>query len=217
MSSPQSTRASGSDAVAGSEGKRPVRWPWLLGALSLGLLGLALLLAAFWQRAEPRWDDRPEGTLADVAALRQRDDLNVLFILIDTLRSDRLGSYGYARATSPQLDRLAAGGVRFARQLSQSSWTKCSMASLWSGLYPVRTGVTRFDEMLPEEAVMPAEILQQAGFDTVGLYRNGWVSPNFGFDQGFNVYSRPVPGPARAGLRQANPTIKRGGTDDDAI
>ena len=40
---------------------------------------------------------------------------------------------------------------------------------------------------------MPAEILREAGFQTVGLYRNGWVAPTFGFDQGFEVYQRPAP------------------------
>ena len=141
----------------------------------------------------------------------------MLFILIDTLRADRLSSYGYERATSPALDLWAASGVRFDRHLSQSSWTKCSMASMWTGMYPLRTGVTRFDDMLPEDAVMPAEILREAGFDTVGLYRNGWVSPNFGFGQGFDVYTRPAPMPPRPGLRLENPTVKVGGTDDDVI
>ena len=70
---------------------------------------------------------------------------NVLFVLIDTLRASRLHTYGYERPTSPFIDLLASQGVRFARQLSQSSWTKCSMASLWTGFYPQRTGVTRFE------------------------------------------------------------------------
>ena len=76
----------------------------------------------------------------------------VIVYLIDTLRADRLGSWGYARDTSPTLDRLAATGVRFARHLSQSSWTKCSLASLWTGLYPARAGVTRFDHVTSSEA-----------------------------------------------------------------
>ena len=83
-------------------------------------------------------DPRPRGTLEDLLALRERSDLNVLFVLVDTLRADRLGVYGYERDTSPNLDALAATGIRFAQQVSQSSWTKCSMASLWTGLYPVR-------------------------------------------------------------------------------
>src|SRR4029453_6924818 len=90
-------------------------------------------------------DPRPIGTIADIERLSQRKDVNVLFILVDTLRAHRIRTYGYERETSPTIDYLAASGVRFARHLSQSSWTKCSMASLWTGFYPVRTGVLRFD------------------------------------------------------------------------
>ena len=88
-------------------------------------------------------DPRPVGTADDIEALAKRNDVNVVFVLIDMLRADRLSSWGYARQTSPTLDELASGGVRFARQLSQSSWTKASMASMWTGLYPSRTGITR--------------------------------------------------------------------------
>jgi len=137
--------------------------------------------------------------------------------LIDTLRSDRLHSYGYERETSPEIDRLAAGGVRFAHHLSQSSWTKCSMASLWSALYPLRNGVTRFDDVLSPDAVLPAEVLHQAGFRTVGIFRNGWVAPNFGFDQGFDLYIRPTIAPRPPSLYQANPTVSDSGTDEDAV
>ena len=107
------------------------------------------------------------------------------------MTAERLGSYGYERDTSPALDRLASTGARFSRQLAQSSWTKASMASLWTGLYPTRTGITRFDDVVPDQAQLPAEILRQAGFRTAGLYRNGWVAPTFGFEQGFEVYIAP--------------------------
>src|SRR5262245_41607195 len=100
---------------------------------------------------------RPRGTAADIAKLKERKDLNVLFILIDTLRAERLGSYGYARNTSPVLDRIAKEGVRFARQTAQSSWTKSSMVSIWTGLYPARTGITRYDGVVPGAARLPAE------------------------------------------------------------
>ncbi len=136
-------------------------------------------------------DPRPRGTLEDVLALRERSDLNVLFILVDTLRADRLGAYGYERDTSPNRDTLAASGVRFANQVSQSSWTKCSMASLWTGMYPVRTRVLRSRDMISPEARMPAEIFREAGFRTAGIWRNGWIDPNFGFSQGFEIYLSP--------------------------
>jgi arylsulfatase A-like enzyme len=121
--------------------------------------------------------------------MAEREDLNVLFLVIDTLRADRLGMYGYSRDTSPKFDRWASTGVRFDRHLAQSSWTKASMASLWTSLYPMRTGVTRYDDVLAEEAVMAAERFSDAGFRTIGIYRNGWVAPTFGFDQGFDVYT----------------------------
>jgi arylsulfatase A-like enzyme len=164
-------------------------------------------------------DPRPRGTVEDVLALRERGDLNVLFILVDTLRADRLGTYGYERDTSPNLDALAASGIRFAQQVSQSSWTKCSMASLWTGLYPARTRVLRSPDVISPEARMPAEIFRDAGYRTAGIWRNGWIDPNFGFAQGFEVYISP-----RSQRRQANrlrrienPNITLDGDDGDIL
>ena len=134
---------------------------------------------------------RRVGTIEDVQGLSESTDLNVLFILVDTLRAHRLGCYGYDRPTSPVIDELARTGVRFATHGSQSSWTKCSMASLWTGLYPNRTGVLHAQHALPEEAVMPAEIFRDAGYRTAAIYRNGWIAPNFGFGQGFEIYHSP--------------------------
>lgn len=187
-------------------------WPWALAA--------TLVLVWFGSRfigLERPVDSLRPGTVADVEALATRDDLNVLFVLVDTLRSDRLGAYGYDRDTSPGFDSLAEGGIRFGRHLAQSSWTKSSMASLWTGLYPSRAGVTRLNHGLPDEAVMPAEVFQDAGFRTVGIWRNGWVSPTFGFAQGFDVYDRPVSAPVSPGVRRANPTVRFGGSDFDAV
>jgi arylsulfatase A-like enzyme len=190
------------------------RWPWLLAAALI----IAVFFASFVEIRLPwRRDPRPRGGAEDIAALRGRKDLNLLFVLIDTLRSDRLHSYGYARETSPEIDRLAASGVRFAHQMSQSSWTKCSMASMWSTLYPLHNGVTRFDDVLSPDARLPAEVLHEAGFRTVGIFRNGWVAPNFGFDQGFDLYIRPTISPRPPSLRQANPTVSDRGTDEDAV
>ena len=115
------------------------------------------------------------------------------------------------------IDLLASSGVRFARHLSQSSWTKCSMASLWTSLYPQRTGVLRFDHVLSSEAKLPAEILREAGFRTVGLFRNGWVAPNFGFEQGFEVYHQPAQLPLAPNERRQNPSLQDLASDASAI
>ncbi|NRA09806.1 MAG: sulfatase [Myxococcales bacterium] len=157
------------------------------------------------------------GSAKHVVALQNHRDINVLFVLIDTLRASRLASYGSSRETSPNIDYMASTGVRFARQLAQSSWTKCSMASLWTGRNPARTGVLRAEHALPLEAVLPAELLRDAGFRTAGIWRNGWVDSNFGFSQGFEVYERPRAGRVPATLHRKNPNISLDGTDADVV
>jgi len=190
------------------------RWPWIAGSIVV----VALFVGSFVDvDLSAGGDPRPVGQVDDIAALAERSDLNVLFILIDTLRADRLGAYGYERDTSPSLDRLAASGIRFSRQLAQSSWTKASMASMWTGLNPLRNGVTKFDDMIPDRARMPAEVFRAAGFRTVGIYRNGWVSPNFGFARGFDAYTRPAPSRLPPSVRRENPTISEANTDEDAV
>jgi arylsulfatase A-like enzyme len=183
-------------------------------ALALVAVGLARLVIGVSDR-----DPRPPGTLEDLLALRERSDLNVLFVLVDTLRADRLGVYGYERDTSPNLDTLAATGIRFAQQVSQSSWTKCSMASLWTGLYPVRTRVLRAYDVVSPEARMPAEIFQEAGFRTAGIWRNGWIDPNFGFSQGFEIYVSPRSERSRNArvVRLENPNVSLDGDDADIL
>ncbi len=179
----------------------------------------ALLLAGFFlTQFQIRPDMRPIGEPEEIPLLAQRDDLNVVFVLVDTLRADRLGAYGYERATSPTLDHLANTGIRFANHLSQSSWTKTSMASLWTGMYPHRNGILRFDHAIPQSALLPAEVLKDAGFTTAGIWRNGWVAPTFGFEQGFEIYHRPNIGAPLAGVRREtkNPYAKLAGSDVDA-
>jgi arylsulfatase A-like enzyme len=184
------------------------RWFYVVAAI-------LMLVAVVASQLDVRRDARPLGTPEDIARLHERDDINLLFVLIDTLRADRLSSYGYARQTSPNLDTLAATGIRFAAQMSQSSWTKCSMASLWTGLYPARTGVTRSQQAVSADARMPAEILREAGFRTYAIWRNGWISPAFGFSQGFEIYHSPRPGPIPATVRREKPTVGVAGTDQD--
>ena len=186
--------------------------PWI--GLVVAAVVVVVVLSLFVEIRDPnQWDWRRAGSVRDIERLREREDVNVLFILVDTLRAEHLGSYGYPHETSPLLDQLAASGVRFERHLAQSSWTKASMASLWTGLYPARTGIRRYDDVIPEQARMPAEILREAGFQTIGLYRNGWVAPTFGFDQGFDVYLRPVSPGLPPGVKRNNPTLTDRTTD----
>ena len=175
-----------------------------------------LLLVAIATQFEVRFPSRPEGSVAEIEKLRDRGDLSVLFILVDTLRADRLGTYGYSRPTTPNIDALGQRGIVFTQVLSQSSWTKTSMASLWTATFPVNNGILRYSDVLPAEAVLPAERFREAGYRTAGIWRNGWVAPNFGFDQGFEFYVNPRPGRERARLQRGNPSTEVvEGNDED--
>lgn len=196
----------------------PLLWKRLTDSVWFyALAAVALIVGFLATQVEIGGDPRPLGDHTDIAKLHERADVNLLFILIDTLRADRLGVYGYSRDTSPAIDRLAATGVRFAEHLAQSSWTKCSMASLWTGLYPSRTGVTRSHQGISQDALMPAEILSGAGFRTIALWRNGWIAPKFGFHQGFEVYHTPKPRRIPPSVRREKPTLGIAGTDQDTI
>jgi len=134
------------------------------------LLVLALLLAAACGRA------------------REREQPNVLLISIDTLRADHLGLYGYARDTSPFLDRLAAGATVFERAYSPAPWTLIAHMSMLTGLYPPQHGVIDGELALSPEIPLLAERLAAAGWQTVGLHHPVWVVPRHGFARGFDVY-----------------------------
>ena len=163
------------------------------------------------------FDTRPIGTLDEVATLKDRDDLNVVFILIDTLRADHMSSYGYERPTTPVMDYFAGTGVRFHNHRAQSTWTKTSMASLWTSLYPQRVDVLTHRHAVSDAATMPAEVFRENGYHTAGVWRNGWVAPNFGFRQGFDIYLTPVPRQAPDAMRSRPVAGRIDGTDIDGI
>ena len=75
-------------------------------------------------------------------------DVNVVLYIIDTLRADRLGCYGYPRPTSPAVDRLAREGVLFERAIAPSSWTRPAVASILTGEDPVRHGAITLEDAI---------------------------------------------------------------------
>jgi len=110
---------------------------------------------------------------------------NVVVVLIDTLRADHLGAYGYARPTSPHFDALASEGVLFERVVSQAPWTKPSVASLMTGRFPHKHGVVSSRDALGDTFLTLAEGMQSRGFRTAAFSGNPWITPEFRFDQGF--------------------------------
>jgi arylsulfatase A-like enzyme len=225
--------SNGRDGRTGSDtsetnvrGRSPIRiggrFPTLsiLSALAFIALAGVFVWSQFGRKPQQQEDIQlwPMGTAQDIEDLADRQDVNVLFILVDTLRSDRMSAYGYERDTTPVLKHLSNGGIRFDRHLAQSSWTKSSMASMWTSFYPTRTGVVTYEDIIPEAAVLPAEVFTEAGFRTIGLYRNGWVAPIFGFGQGFEIYKKPnVSMAPRLTGPTIDPLAKDRGTDEETM
>ena len=113
---------------------------------------------------------------------------NVLLITLDTTRADHLGCYGYAPAKTPNLDRLARGGVRFARAYCPAPLTLPSHVSIMTGLYPVTHGVRNNGHDLPSGIRTLAEIMKGRGYSTAAFVSSFSVDSRFGLDRGFDVY-----------------------------
>ena len=108
---------------------------------------------------------------------------DVVLIVVDTLRADRVGAYGYPRPTTPVLDGLAADGALFEDAVAQSSWTLPSMVSMLSSRY-----VTSYRDRMLEDSPALAELLKDEGYTTVGVCANGLLQPDHGFARGFDRY-----------------------------
>jgi arylsulfatase A-like enzyme/Tfp pilus assembly protein PilF len=133
-------------------------------------------------------------TIAGVGALvwQKRDAAappNVLLVSIDTLRADRLGSYGYARAATPVLDRLAAEGVRFADAITVAPLTLPAHTSLLTGTFPMAHGVRDNGGFyVADEAVTLAETLRARGYRTGGFVGAFVLDRRWGIAQGFDTW-----------------------------
>ncbi len=123
------------------------------------------------------------------ARIRPQASPNILLITIDALRADHLGAYGYARTTSPNIDRLASEGVRFQRAVSQWPLTSPSFASMMSSTYGHTNGLIRTTaQRMPDRSLMLAELLKAGGYDTWATIGNVNLARAFNFDQGFDIY-----------------------------
>ena len=111
----------------------------------------------------------------------------VFFITVDTLRADHMSLYGYPRQTSPDLARLAAGGVTFDRAIAQWPKTGASFASMFTGQYPQTTGLThRAAIRVPEEYLTLPELFQESGYTTLGVVSNAVLAAKFDWNDGFD-------------------------------
>jgi arylsulfatase A-like enzyme len=112
----------------------------------------------------------------------------LVLILIDTLRADHLGAYGYSRNTTPFLDSLASRGVLFQDCIAAAPWTLPSAMSLMTGRLPSGHRVENDGMKLSAGIPTLAEVLQASGYSTSAVISHIYVSGVFGFDRGFQRF-----------------------------
>jgi arylsulfatase len=128
--------------------------------------------------------------LALAAALGLPPDF-IALILVDALRADHVGAYGYARSTTPNLDRLAAQGTRYERAYVNAPWTRPSAASFLTGLHASHHRTESAEQRLPESVVTLATRLRSAGYRTGGFTANGNGGSLAGLERGFDTFEDP--------------------------
>ncbi len=129
------------------------------------------------------------GAVARPAA-SSRPDL-VVYVLVDALRADRLGCYGSSRALTPHLDALAQEGVLFEAVQASSTWTRSSIASMFTSLHAGSHQVLGRTDGLADEQLTLAEVLRAHGLETLAVTTNGNAGREFGFSQGFDAFVYP--------------------------
>jgi arylsulfatase A-like enzyme len=166
------------------ERTRLTRFRWSL-SLYLVLLVLGLVvngsagLTSIVTDPSPRTEVIPAGL---------REQPNILFIVADTLRADHLSCYGYAENQTPYIDALARDGVLYRQMSAQTSWTKPSVATMLTSLYPSSHRVVANRDVLPDAVTTLPEVLQTRGYRTAGFTTNVHIASAFNFHQGYDEY-----------------------------
>jgi arylsulfatase A-like enzyme len=151
---------------------RPVIGPRTAGVL-LVPLAVAALLPWFGALVRPR---------------ARTDAPNVLLIVLDTTRVDRLSAYGYGRPTTPNLDRIAQEGLLFERAYAAAPWTLPSHASIFTGEYAAVHNATWEHQVLDDRLPTVAERLAEMGLRTAAFSRQPWLSDETGLMRGFEDF-----------------------------
>lgn len=113
---------------------------------------------------------------------------NVILVICDAMRASGVGCYGYERNTTPNIDAIAADGVRFARAYAPASYTYSSSWSLVTSLYPFQHNAPEQPLRVADTAPRLAQVLRQAGVYTGCLSQQHWVSPKFGIADHFDEW-----------------------------
>lgn len=153
---------------------------------------LVLLLSLLGCEQNSRKDETPGRR-----QLPRVEKPNIIIWLVDTLRADHLGVYGYSRDTAPRLDEFTRDAVVFDNAYAPSSWTKPSAASLLTGLNPNRHGAVGYYGRLSGVRLI-GDYLKPLGYQSAAFAANAWIRPLWGFSSGFDLFDQSIPTGARA-------------------
>lgn len=113
---------------------------------------------------------------------------NVVLIIADTLRADRMSLYGYEHQTTPRIDAWAnEHAVVFEQTVAAAPWTLPAHVSMLTGLNPLRHA-TNYTEATPDSLELLAERLRDEGYSTAAVTGGGFLAPPFGLTQGFEWF-----------------------------
>ncbi len=132
-----------------------------------------------------------EGGASSSASGASMDRPNVVVIVLDTARRDRVSAYGYDRETTPNFDRFAADATLYADPVAQAPWSVPSHATLFTGRYPEDHGASTIRPIFDAPAPLP-ERLRQVGYETYAVSANEYVRPATGFARGFDEFYGPT-------------------------
>jgi len=157
-------------------------------ALCIALIILVGFAAFIAEHAA--WSSIDEGNTSPprTAGTSHKTGGDIILIIIDTLRADHLGCYGYKRPITPNIDALAGDGIRFATCISQAPWTIPSIMSIMTSMYPSVNGVKDVKSRLDPMRSTLAEAMKEGGYRTAGLVSHTFVDRRFGFADGFERY-----------------------------
>ena len=134
--------------------------------------------------------------------------LNIILLLLDTARAQSFSGYGYARPTSPHIDALAAESVVYEQAITPGCWSLPSQVSLLTGMFPAKHGAHELHLSYAHGYPMLPEVLHEAGYHTLGISPNSWMSDEFGVTHGFECYLK---------LWQYRPTASAPPVEDSGV
>ncbi|MCB8976651.1 MAG: sulfatase [Ardenticatenaceae bacterium] len=136
--------------------------------------------------------------------------MHIILYVLDALRADHLGCYGYKRDITPHIDQIAAEGVLFENCFTSTTWTRPVAASLLTGAYPKVHQTTSRDNMFSVGLKRLPEMLQTGGFETAAFNTMGNIAGEIGFSRGFDQYFDLFREPALVAKRHRLNAAKEG-------